>query len=190
MENQAKNIYQRICAVMSEVSAVGKNKKNPQQGYAYRGIDDFYNILHPLFAKHGVFITHDILEQNTVVEAQKDKTIYRVCLKITYTFHAADGSSVSCTTYSESLDFGDKAVGKALSYGLKYVLMQMFLIPTEEKDNDAYSTEYEAIEAIKEKIQACKTIEELNALYTQNKHLADKLLPFFSEQKRYLLNKR
>ena len=46
---------------MQDIEAIGKNKKNAQQGYSFRGIDDMYNALQPLFKKHAVFITSNVL---------------------------------------------------------------------------------------------------------------------------------
>jgi hypothetical protein len=60
MENPT--IYQAINSIMQDIEAIGKNKKNAQQGYSFRGIDDMYNALQPLFKKHAVFITSNVLE--------------------------------------------------------------------------------------------------------------------------------
>ena len=49
------NIYQAISAVMADVEAIKKDKDNRQQGFKFRGIDDVYNAVHPILAKHGVF---------------------------------------------------------------------------------------------------------------------------------------
>ena len=140
MEN--KKIYQALSNILAEIEAVKKNKNNSQQGFKYRSIDDMFNALHNLFAKNRVFISFNIKEKNTEVLEQNNKFLFKTSLLIEYIFTCEDGSSVSTITYSEALDFGDKGTGKALSYALKYVLMQMFLIPTEDvKDNDAESIE-------------------------------------------------
>jgi hypothetical protein len=52
---EGKLIYQRIGDVMRDLSAVAKDRTNNAQGWKFRGIDDVYNALHPLMAKHGVF---------------------------------------------------------------------------------------------------------------------------------------
>lgn len=40
-------VTKAICAITAEVGALGKNKKNEQQGYSFRGVDDLMNALHP-----------------------------------------------------------------------------------------------------------------------------------------------
>lgn len=132
-----KNIYQTINAVMEDVGAVGKNSKNQQQGFMFRGIDAVMNALNPAMTKHKLFIVPEILEQ-TREERTTEKgklLIYSVC-KIRYTFYAEDGSSLSAVVIGEGMDSGDKATNKAMSIAFKYACFQVFCIPTEEMKKD------------------------------------------------------
>ena len=136
-------IYQSIANIMTEVSAIGKNKKNAQQGYNFRGIDDLYNAIHPLFARNGVFITSDVVGNNREErQTAKGGLLIYTILRVKFTFYATDGSSVFSIVEGEAMDSGDKSTNKAMSAALKYALMQMLLIPTEElkdADKDTYS---------------------------------------------------
>lgn len=137
------NIYQAITGIISEVGAIGKEKKNQQQGFMYRGIDDVLNALQPLFAKHKIFIVPEVLEQirEDRQTARGGNLIYSIC-KVKYTFYAEDGSFVSATVIGEGMDSGDKATNKAMSVAMKYACFQVFCIPTEEmKDPDSESPE-------------------------------------------------
>jgi len=49
---------------------------------------------------------------------------------------AEDGSEVAMTSIGEAMDYGDKGASKTLSIALKYALVNMFLIPTEEMAKD------------------------------------------------------
>ncbi len=141
MEN--KLIFEKINAIMSDVPAIGKDRKSKQQGYNFRGIDDMYNSLHTLFAKHQVFFTSELLASCREERETKNggSLIYSI-LDIKFTFYAEDGSSISSTFRGEAMDSGDKASNKAASVALKYALMQMFLIPTaEDKDTENDSPE-------------------------------------------------
>lgn len=139
MADTKKNIYETISAVMSEIGYVGKNDKNSQQGFMYRGIDAVMNAINPALIKHKLFVVPEVLEQ-TREERQTSRggnLIYSVC-KIKYTFYAQDGSSVSATVVGEGMDSGDKATNKAMSVAFKYACFQVFCIPTEEMvDPDA-----------------------------------------------------
>lgn len=131
-------IYTAISAVMSEVGVVGKDKKNAQQGFKYRGIDDVMNALSPALAKNHIFVVPEVLEQTREDRQTKNGGIltYSI-LKIKYTFYAEDGSSVSAVVIGEGMDSGDKASNKSMSIAFKYACFQVFCIPTEEmKDPD------------------------------------------------------
>lgn len=136
-------IYKAIPSIMGEINAVGKNKKNTQQGFMYRGIDDVMNAINPALVKHNVFIVPEILEQSRE-ERQTSKggtLIYSVC-KIKFRFCADDGSSIEAVTIGEGMDSGDKATNKAMAVAFKYACFQVFCIPTEEmKDPDAETPE-------------------------------------------------
>lgn len=133
-----KNIYQSITAILEEVPAIGKNKKNTTQNFMFRGIDDVMNTFQPLLAKYKVFIVPQVLEQ-TREERQTAKgstLLYSIC-KIKYTFYAEDGTSVDAIVVGEGMDSGDKATNKAMAIAMKYAMFQVFCIPTEEmKDPD------------------------------------------------------
>lgn len=132
-EEKVLNIYETIAAVMNEIGAVGKNSKNSQQGFMYRGIDAVMNELNPAMKKYGMFVVPEILEQ-TREERTTTKgglLIYSIC-KIKYTFYAQDGSNVSAIVVGEGMDSGDKSTNKAMSVAFKYACFQVFCIPTEE----------------------------------------------------------
>lgn len=141
MEN--KQIYTSLAAIMSEISFIGKNKTNQQQGFKYRGIDDIMNELHGLFAKNSIIILPIVKEIRQDERTNKNGTLlFYTKLTVQYDFIAPDGSSVSATAIGEAMDSGDKSTNKAMSVALKYVILQMFLIPTEEmKDPDGETHE-------------------------------------------------
>ena len=57
------NIFESITAIMQEIPAIGKEKKNQQQGFKYRGIDDVMNALQPILSKHKVFVVPEVIDQ-------------------------------------------------------------------------------------------------------------------------------
>lgn len=138
MEAQ-KNIYSAIAEVMTNVNAIAKGRKNAQQGFAFRGIDDVMNELHPIMAAAGLFVVPTVLhEERSQGTTSRGGPMFYTRLTIKFTFYAQDGSSLDAVVIGEAMDSGDKASNKALSVGLKYALLQVFCIPTEDdKDPDA-----------------------------------------------------
>lgn len=134
-------IYKKIIEVMADVNAIGKDRRNQQQGFQFRGIDDVMNELHSSLAKCGVFVLPKVLEETrTTGKTKNGGDMFYTRLKINFGFYAEDGSHVDAVVIGEAMDTGDKASNKALSIGLKYAMLQVFCIPTEDdKDPDAVS---------------------------------------------------
>jgi len=147
-------IYQKIPAIMADISAIGKDRKNTQQNYAFRGIDDVYNAVHDVFAKHKVFTTSEILSEASEERETKSggNLIYRI-LKIRYRFWAEDGSSVVSEVIGEGMDTGDKASNKAMAVAHKYLILQALCIPTDEpKDPENEHHEVKAKHSVAQKL--------------------------------------
>jgi hypothetical protein len=139
-------VYQAINKVQLALTKEGitKNRKNQQQGYNFRGIDDVYNALSPLLAEHGLCILPRMLsrtcEERTTA---KGGIIFYVTVEAEFDFVSSeDGSKHIVRTFGEAMDSGDKATNKAMSAAYKYAAFQAFAIPT-EGDNDADSHTHE-----------------------------------------------
>lgn len=135
--SETKKIYPAMIKALQEVDAIGKNKRNQQQGFQYRGVDDAMNELHGVFASCGIFCVPEVLEQTREDRqtAKGGNLIYSI-IKVKFTFYADDGSSVSSVVIGEGMDSGDKASNKAMSVAFKYAVFQAFCIPTEAVDPD------------------------------------------------------
>lgn len=131
-------IYKQLSLIMAEIGSVAKTRTNPQQGYQFRGIDDFLLAAQPILAKHGVVFSIEVINQSREERAtQKGGVLTYTILTIKYTFFADDGSSLVSTVVGEAMDSGDKSCNKAMSAALKYLLLQTFCVPTEEiKDTE------------------------------------------------------
>ncbi len=140
-------IYSLIPRVMADIGAVTKDRKNEQQKYAFRGIEDFYQAAHPALIRHGVFCAPEVLDRT---EYRFDKVNYEgkttswihVTMKVRHRFFAEDGSFIDVITCGEGLDNSDKASNKAMSGAMKYALIELFCVPTKDvEDSDRDSPE-------------------------------------------------
>lgn len=160
-------VYKAIAAVMADLSKEGisKDRKNQQQGYTFRGIDDMYNALSPLLAKHGLCILPRVLSRETTEKQTKNGgALFYTVVDVEFDFVAAeDGSKHIVRTFGEAMDSGDKSTNKAMSAAYKYAVMQAFAIPT-EGDNDADATTHEvaAKPAAKQPAKPAQKPEEAN----------------------------
>ena len=130
------NIFARMVSILGDLDAIGKNSKNQAQGFNYRGIDDVYNAINPLLAKHGVFMTAQVIGKTREERTNAKGTVLAfTCLHMRYHFHGEDGSSLATEAEGEGMDSGDKSSNKAMAVAHKYALLQAFCIPTKDLDD-------------------------------------------------------
>jgi hypothetical protein len=141
IEPKVGHVYRAINAVQADLVKEGitKDRRNVQQGYSFRGIDDVYNALAPLLARHALCILPRILSRTcTERESKGGGALFNVVVEAEFDIiSAADGSMHTCRNYGEAMDSADKATNKAMSAAYKYAAFQIFAIPTEGEDADA-----------------------------------------------------
>lgn len=113
--------------------------------YSFRGIEDFYNVISPLLAEHGLLCIPNVIRKKyEVLESGKEPNIKRqhhIWIDVEYTLIAVeDGSFIKGVMSGEAIDSGDKASSKALSYAHKYFYQQLFSIPTTAQCTDDNTT--------------------------------------------------
>ena len=110
---ESGKIYQSLGAVMKKIAPIDKTRKNEQQNFMYRSIDDFVNTLHDKFAEAGIIIIPEELEQiqqayDSVNSKGEKKIQFRSKIHMKYTFVSTeDGSSISADGWGEAADNGD-----------------------------------------------------------------------------------
>ena len=184
---ETKKIYESINKIQAALAKTGisKDRKNQQQGYAFRGIDDVYGALAPLFAEHGVCVFPRATERTCVErQTQRGGALFYVTVRVEFDFVSSiDGSVHTCITYGEAMDSADKATNKAMSAAYKYACLQTFCIPT-EGDNDADATThdiaprtpraqknviYPTVDQFKEMLSFCNTEDDIKELLNKQR---------------------
>lgn len=166
-------VTKSICAITAEVGSIAKNKKNEQQGYSFRGVDDLMNTLHPLFAKYGIFLLPEVLDTKRDERiTAKGSALISVVVTVKYHFIAMDGSEICATIVGEGMDNADKATNKAMTAAFKNVCFQTFCIPTAEvtasdPDRETPDASISAERVIQERIIKCKSVKELAEIANQ-----------------------
>jgi hypothetical protein len=136
-----KTVYQLIAKVSEELAqgGISKNQRNSQgAGYNFRGIDDVYNVVGRVLAKHGLVILPRCITRECVERVSgAGKALFYVTVEAEFDFVSSeDGSKHTVVMFGEAMDSGDKATNKAMSAAFKYAMFQAFCIPT-LGDNDA-----------------------------------------------------
>ena len=135
-------VHQALSKVMEAVQAVRKDSKNQAQRFNFRGIDAVMNAVGPALRKHGVIILPEEVDvhRNNGTTANGKQTA-EVVVKVTYRVYGPAGDSIHGKVAAEAMDFGDKAIAKAMSVAYRTFLLQALTIPTDDPDPDSESFE-------------------------------------------------
>ncbi len=139
-------VHEAFARVLADIGPIAKNQRNVDQGYAARSIDDLYDALHDVFARHGLICLPRVLPEHTRLEFPESRQGNRqthVFVTVEYDFYSADGSGpLTMRVSSEGKDAADKATNKAMSGAIKYGMIQAFQIPvSEQADPDLHTVE-------------------------------------------------
>ena len=140
------HVYTAICGVMADLASagIGKDRKNAQQGFAFRGIDDVHNALAPVLVRHKLCMLPRVVSREAT-ERQTKSGSAMFCVSLAVEFDlvsSVDGSRHVVAVSGEAMDSADKATNKAMSAAYKYAAIQAFCIPVEgTPDADAETPE-------------------------------------------------
>jgi hypothetical protein len=138
-------IHAAIMAVMAEIDAIEKTRRNLGQNFMFRGVAETLATCHPLFIRHKMYV-HPLRVAHHTMESSLDKDGRprgtHVFQTIVYRATSAeDGSFIDGEASGEAIDYQDKSSGKVMSISFKCFIFQLFCIPEEknESDPDEYS---------------------------------------------------
>jgi len=128
----APRVFTAINGVMRDAMPVGKDRRNEQQNYAFRGIDDVMSAMAGPMREHGVFILPTIAEHTH----ERDGKMTRTLITMRYRVYGPAGDCLVADVPGEAFDFADKSTNKAQSAALKYLLFTLFMLPVDGRSID------------------------------------------------------
>lgn len=146
------NIYEKMMLITREMGVIEKNLRvQVTQTNSYKAVSerDILDNVKPLEEKYRVYsypverkiAENEILTKETEYNGKTTRTnTFYMRLEITYRFVNIDKPEeyIDIKTYGDGLDTGDKAPGKAMTYGDKYALMKGYKISTgDDPDKEA-----------------------------------------------------
>jgi hypothetical protein len=137
----ALNLYQRLHAVMSEVTYVQKDPKKVAGQYTAVKHDDVVAKVRPFLLKHGVVMACDVESStNETFTSAKGILQNRTQVRVAVSFISIDRPEDRLVVHVDACgeDPGDKSYGKAISYAKKYAILTNLLLETgDDADHDA-----------------------------------------------------
>ncbi len=137
-EPELLNIYQKIHAIMEEVSYVQKEEKKVNNQYKFVSHDAVTAAIRPALLKYGVIAIPNYFD----ISADGNRTNCSMAMTFVNMDEPEDKIVIPCAGFGQGIDPQDKGAGKAMSYAYKYALLKIFALETgddPEKDNIDYS---------------------------------------------------
>lgn len=129
---ETKNIYQRVLALMADLSYIQKGPKTVNGQYRYASHDQVTAAIHPYLVKHGIAVIPTIEDSSQ----EGNRTTVKLLVFFINVDMPTDSFSVRSVGYG--IDAGDKGPGKAISYAFKMACLKTFCLETgEDPDFDA-----------------------------------------------------
>jgi len=128
-----------ICEAMNAIEAIGKDKRSDHGNFKFRGVDDVMNALAPVMRAHCLFVSPRVVSStHNRYQSNGGGGLMNTVVEVEYDFvSGADGSKHTVgPILGEGMDSGDKSTAKAMSVALRTMLLQVFMIPTEDRDPD------------------------------------------------------
>jgi hypothetical protein len=136
MTKTENSIFQRILAVMAEVSYVQKEDKKVNNQYTFVSHDAVIAKLRPALIKHGIVVVP------TVVDAKQEGNTTVCQYRVTFVNVDNPQDAVTIDTLGYGVDPQDKGPGKAMSYAYKYAMLKLFCLETgDDPEKDSINRE-------------------------------------------------
>ena len=136
-----------VIQVMKTVKNIEKNMTIGVGNNSYKGVSDkdVKNIIGKAMAENGLVIVPIDIEQATQVDRWeenfkgivKNKQQVFTEVKTKYMLMHESGEHMEIVGIGHGVDPSDKSAGKAITYALKTTLLNTFLVPTGELDEDS-----------------------------------------------------
>lgn len=129
-------LLQKLARATAAIGDVAKRGHNQRQGYAFRREQDIVDAVKPALTAEGIqILPPDVLSVETRPSTKSDGTrgMDIIRTKVRWTFADIEtGDSIDAVVYGEGADPSDKALPKSMTAALKYLLLETFLIGTDD----------------------------------------------------------
>lgn len=191
-----QSIHTTINLVMQDLSkkGIGKDRTNEMQRYKYRGIDDLYDTVASIYAKHGLIIYPQVIDYKHESRPTKTGVANYVLQQVKFIFcHIYNEQSFETIVWGEALDNSDKATNKSLTSAYKYMAIMTFSIPINGDSNDSDNSTPETIQTSYDQLLGLFQIKKIiltdeqkskvqEAINTRDKIKIEKCIKFLQDK--------
>lgn len=149
----SKTLAQKMIGIMSRVESVEKLatvQMTASRSYKAVTHDDVAALLHNELVREGVWVkvTQDSCEVEINNRKNRDgqdvqEFVARVWVVVTFVNADNPSDKEDCRSFAYAIDSGDKAVGKAVSMAVKYVLLKNFTLESVDEEESRPDVGYQ-----------------------------------------------
>ncbi len=132
VDSKVPMVVKRLAEVMKSLPGLEKTKKAPKEagGFAYRGIDDLLDTLHPLLVNCKLNLSPRVLPEFSKIHFHGDRMSRIAEVYVEYEFQSTEDGSVKVIgpVLGTGADNMDKMAGKAMTSAFKNAMYQAFCV--------------------------------------------------------------
>lgn len=130
------NIYQKLLEVRKGVEYLKREQEGAEYSYVSSGA--VLTSVRDKLNEMGLILEPHVVDKKVTIAENTGRILTQ--LDMLYIWVNVDNPEerVEVPFYAQGVDFHEKGVGKALTYGEKYFILKYFNIPTDDVDPDAY----------------------------------------------------
>lgn len=140
-KQEKQTIYQALVAAQSKIQAAGKSGENTYDHYSYAMLQDYCNAIREPMKENGLALSvsiDDILDLADRTTSQ-GKVEHAVRVKLKGILIHSSGETLEYFGWGEGQDRADKAIYKAITGGKKYLIADIFNVPTtDDPETDSH----------------------------------------------------
>lgn len=190
-ETKTKSIIQRMAKATDDIKGVAKNLTvSTGKGQGYKAVSevDVLKAVRDAEKANGIYsypVNRELVDSD-LIEKQSQygtRSEYFMRLRTTYRFVNVDDPTdyIEIISYSDGIDSGDKATGKAMTYGDKYALLKAYKIPTgEDPDQDASDDTAGTRKARQTSVQARQATKQAETRNYTQRDLIDRITQMYT----------
>lgn len=136
----ANNLWQKLAAIKAAVPYLQKNK--PGFNFKYADPESVLGTINPLLLEHGVALKMEVTDENheRVKDSKgKEETLFNLRFLFTWINTEKPDEREEIRWAASGVNNDEQGVGSAMTYGLRYFMLNQFQIPTGKDDPDYLS---------------------------------------------------
>lgn len=130
-------LLEKLLEIKKAIPYLKKENENRGQGFSYVSSSQVLGIFRQKCDELGIMVIPRVTGSNAGNPKDSKQILTELCIDYEIINVEDKDDTINIPFYAQGMDVGEKGVGKALTYGEKYLILKLFNIPTDMDDPDA-----------------------------------------------------